>query len=65
METLKYEQALAELETIAEQLENGQCDIDDLINKLNKAKELIALCTEKLRRADHDIQQTLSSTPDV
>ena len=43
---IKYEQAIAELERIAKQMEEGQPDIDTLSEQLKRAKELLELFYE-------------------
>lgn len=57
---IKYEQAIAELERIAKQMEEGQPDIDTLSEQLKRAKELIGLCKEKLAKTDEEIKRILS-----
>ncbi|MCD8282942.1 MAG: exodeoxyribonuclease VII small subunit [Prevotella sp.] len=60
METIKYEQALRELETIAGQIESGDIGIDELSARIKRAKELIRLCKERLRLADEEIKNILA-----
>jgi len=55
MEDLTYEQALAELQTIVNVMENGETSIDDLSVKVERAAELIRFCQEKLRQTDEKI----------
>jgi len=55
MEDLTYEQALAELQTIVNAMENGETSIDDLSVKVERAAELIRFCQEKLRQTDEKI----------
>lgn len=57
---MKYEQAIAELERIVKQMEEGQSDIDTLGEQLKRAKELIGLCKEKLTKTDEEIKKILS-----
>lgn len=57
---MKYEQAIAELERIVKQMEEGQSDIDTLSEQLKRAKELIGLCKEKLTKTDEEIKKILS-----
>ncbi len=64
METLKYEKALHELETIAERLEEGDCDIDKLASQIKRAKELIKACKDKLRSADEEIKAVMADDGD-
>ena len=41
---MNYEEAMARLETIVQQMEQGELDIDSLAKQLTEAKKLIALC---------------------
>ncbi len=56
---MKYEKALEELEAIAEKLESGECDIDELSKNLRRAKELVKLCNDKLRQADDEVRAVI------
>lgn len=58
--TPKYEEAVAELERIVKQMEDGQLDIDTLGEKLKRAKTLIGLCKEKLTKTDEEINKILA-----
>lgn len=58
--TLKYEEAVAELERIVKQMEDGQLDIDTLGEKLKRAKTLIGLCKEKHTKTDEEISKILA-----
>ena len=40
---MNYEEAMARLETIVQQMEQGELDIDSLAKQLTEAKKLIAL----------------------
>ena len=55
---LSYEQALAELEAIMQELQQEQVSIDDLSSKSERARELIQYCQQRLR----DIQTKLATT---
>ena len=57
---MKYEEALRELETIVEQMESNDLDIDTLSQQLQRAKQLIKLCKERLAHTDKEIQQLLN-----
>ena len=57
---LSYEDALAELESIMQALQQEQVSIDDLSSKSERARELIQYCQQKLKH----IQTTLGTTAD-
>jgi len=57
-EKLTYEQALAELETIVQQLQQQAISIDDLEQKSKRAADLVAFCQEKLRKVELALDDT-------
>ena len=57
--TVKYEEAVHQLEEIVNKMENDELDIDSLTVQLEKAKKLIKLCKEKLTKTDNEIHQIL------
>ncbi len=57
---LSYEEALAELQTIMQALQQEQVSIDDLSSKSERAHELIQYCQQKLKH----IQTTLATKED-
>ena len=54
-----YEEAVRRVETLVAQLENNELDIDTLSKRLAEAQQLLALCRDKLTRADEDIHKIL------
>ena len=59
-ETINYEKALQELQTIVKHMENDELDIDQMATQLRRAKELIKLCKDKLTKTDEEIKQILA-----
>ena len=59
-QTLKYEAAIAELQTIVRKMENDELDIDQMADQLNRAQELIKLCKDKLTKTDIEIKKILT-----
>lgn len=59
--TIKYEKAVAELETIVVEMEAGKLDLDELTTKLKRAKQLITLCNDRLTKTDAEIQKILTA----
>ena len=57
---LKYEAALAELQTIVRKMENDELDIDQMSDQLKRAQELIKLCKDKLTKTDEEIKKILA-----
>ena len=56
-ENIKYEQALAQLETIVRKMEANEYDIDELAAQLKTAQRLIAFCKDKLTKTEAELQK--------
>ncbi len=54
-----YAQAIERLENIVRQIDNGELDIDILGEKIKEANKIIAFCTEKLTKADQEVEKLL------
>ena len=61
MKNIKYEEAVEQLETIVDKMENGDLDIDSMTEELKKAKTLIKLCKNKLKHTDEEIRKLLET----
>jgi exodeoxyribonuclease VII small subunit len=48
VEEIRYADAIDELETILEQIEDEDVDLDDLAVKVERASELVDVCREKI-----------------
>lgn len=59
-----YAEALAELETILDDLERSDVDVDVLAAKVRRASELIAFCRERINGARLQIEQVIADLPD-
>jgi len=57
MEKKKYEDKVKELETIINDLENGEIDLDESIKKYIKAMELVKSCDEDLKRVEEQVSK--------
>ena len=56
---MKYEEAVAQLETIVRRMETGELDLDSLADELKKAQKLIKMCKDKLTKTDEEIKKML------
>ena len=56
-ENPKYEEALAQLETIVRKMEQNEYDIDELAAKLKTAQRLIKFCKDKLTKTEEELQK--------
>lgn len=54
-----YLQAVERLEKIVRQIDNNELDIDVLSEKIKEANEIIAFCTQKLTKADQEVEKLL------
>ena len=61
MATIKYEEALHQIQDIVNRLENDEMDIDNLCSELKRAQKLIKLCKDKLTRTDKEVKNILQS----
>ncbi|MBR4757499.1 MAG: exodeoxyribonuclease VII small subunit [Bacteroidaceae bacterium] len=59
-EELTYEQAMAKLEALAQQMEHDEVPIDQMATRLREAQQLIAFCRERLYAADKAVQEILA-----
>ncbi len=59
-ETMRYEDAVHQLEQIVEKMEAGELDIDELSKNLKTAQRLIKLCRDRLTKTDEEIKKILA-----
>ena len=55
-----YSQAMTRLESIVRQVDSNELEIDELVEKIKEANEIIAFCSEKLKKADKEIEKLLA-----
>lgn len=63
-EQISYQEAVSELESILEEIEEGNTDIDVLSDRVKRALFLIQLCKTKLRKTDEEVRKLLSDLED-
>ncbi len=56
-ETIGYAEAMAELNAILAELEGDAVDVDVLAARVQRASVLIALCRERITRAEEDVDR--------
>lgn len=54
-ETMKYEEAMAQLETIVRKMESNELDIDEIAAQLKTAQRLIKFCRDKLTKTESEL----------
>lgn len=59
-EEVKFEEKLRELEKMVSELERGDVDLDEAIDKYTKAMKLAKECSEKLKNAEENVNKILT-----
>jgi exodeoxyribonuclease VII small subunit len=54
-ETMKYEEAMAQLEAIVRKMESNELDIDEIAEQLKTAQRLIKFCRDKLTKTEAEL----------
>jgi exodeoxyribonuclease VII small subunit len=54
-----YKEAVEEIESIIEEIENETVDVDVLTEKVKRASLLIKYCKDKLKKTDNEINNVL------
>lgn len=56
---MTYEEAFAELQRIAQEIENERVGVDVLAEKVKRASELITFCQTKLRSTETEVNNII------
>ena len=56
---MSYKEAMQEIEAILRSLREEQNSVDTLSERVARATELIALCREKLRKAESNVNKII------
>lgn len=56
---LTYQKALDEIESIIEEIENGDPDVDQIGAKIERAVKLVKFCKEGIRNTDEQISKAM------
>ena len=56
-ETMKYEEAMAQLEAIVRKMESNELDIDEIAAQLKTAQRLIKFCRDKLTKTEAELSK--------
>lgn len=59
-EEVKFEDKLNNLEKMVNELEKGDVDLDDAINKYTNAMKLAKECSESLKSAEENVNKILT-----
>lgn len=61
----KFEEKLNNLEKMVNELESGDVDLDDAINKYTKAMKLAKECSDKLKNAEESVNKILTEAGEM
>ena len=61
----KFEEKITELEKIINELENGEIDLDESINKYMMAMNLVKECDEKLKNIEEQVNKMVLENGEV
>ena len=59
-----FEAALKRLETIVEQMESGETDLDTMIASFEEGQRLVKFCTAKLNEVEKKIEKIVKNNAD-
>lgn len=62
---VKFEEKLKELEKIIDELENGNIDLEDSIQKYTKAMKLVNECDKKLKNIEEQISKLVTENDEI
>lgn len=60
-----FEDALNELETIVKELESGNVNLDDAINKYTEAMKLAKECSDKIKNAEDIVSKIVKENGEL
>ena len=63
--TVDFEQALADLEAIVDQLEHGELPLEEALRQFERGVALARVCQESLKQAEQKVEILLRKTPDA
>jgi exodeoxyribonuclease VII small subunit len=63
-EEIKYDEAFVELQTIVNDIEDGEISVDELSKKVKRASQLIEICKKKLTSTEEDVNKILEELED-
>ena len=61
MNNMNYQDAYKELQEIVSEIEAGEIGIDEISQKVKRARELIEVCKAKLFQTEQDVDQILKN----
>ncbi len=62
---VKFEDKIKELESIINELESGEIDLDSSIDKYTKAMKLVNECDKKLKSVEEQVNKMVNSNGEL
>ncbi len=60
-EKISYDDAVQEIEQILGKIEEGDMNVDELAEKVNRVTSLLKICRDRLRKTEEQINKILES----
>lgn len=61
---ITYSEAVAEIESILQQVEEGKLEVDELTEKVKRVTDLLKICRDKLQLSEKQIAEILGKEED-
>ena len=58
-ENISYKEAIEEIETILQQVESGEMDVDQLTEKVKRVSILLEICNKKLKTTEKEVEKII------
>jgi exodeoxyribonuclease VII small subunit len=65
MKEIPYSKAVEELESIIQEIENDETELDQMMEKVKRAAELIRYCRNKLLRTEDEVNSVLTELKEL
>ena len=65
MKDIPYSKAVEELEAIISEIENDETELDQMMEKVKRAAELIRFCRQKLLRTEDEVNDVLTELKEL
>ena len=62
---IKFEEKMKNLESIINDLENGEIDLDESIEKYTKAMALVKECDSELKRVEEQVSKLVTESGEI
>jgi len=61
-EKISYSDAIAEIESILEKIEDGNLNVDELTEKVSRVTDLLKICRDRLYLTEKQVNKILEDT---